>query len=140
MPIMKPHVFMITVFAACSGGIDRSPPLRDVGLPPVPAPPTETEPQSLKSVLLPSSDPAFSTPEGCTPGPNITETKVSLPWVGVWTCSQRQGSTALGLWRPAKQLPEGIYVRAQFEWIDTWTKESTGWRLIRTVAIKHPEP
>ena len=69
---------MITVFAACSGGIDRSPPLRDVGLPPVPAPPTEVEPQSLKSVLLPSSDPAFSTPEGCTPGQNITETKVSF--------------------------------------------------------------
>ena len=139
-PTMKPHVMTIAFLAACSGGIDRSPPTRDVGLPPVPAPPTEVDLSPSPPRFLPNTNPAFIPPEGCEPSLPPPTGDVPLPWVRLWTCAEQAEPVELGAWQPAQGLPKGIYHDADLEWVDTWRQGETRWQLTRTVGSKHLDP
>ena len=134
------RMLTIVVLSACSQGADRSPPARDVGLPPVPPPPAEVEFQPPAAAHLPATEAVFVTPEGCRRlGPGL-DGGAPLPWVGVWLCPQKQEPSVLGIWRPNKELPGGVYEFGGLEWVDTWSKATEGWRLTRTVGHRHGQP
>lgn len=138
---MKGLLLFVVFGAGCQGAVDRTPPMRDVGLPPVPAVPAELlQDKQATTLHLSPDDPALTAPEGCEGGWTKVDAGPALPWVGRWKCQQKISPKELGLWRPVPDLPDGIYARDGLEWVETWSQEKTDWQLLRSVGPSHGEP
>jgi hypothetical protein len=109
---------------ACSSAVDRSPPLRDVGLPPVPPPPAEL----LEFDAGPSADLSalnLAVPEGCSLQTQSQSDRRAL------RCAARFDAAAPAGWSRVGELP--IWRKDGMVLVQSWQKTAQAWVLTQSL-------